>query len=96
MKTVKITYKQQNLQLKFGIKEQIVFSKLTNKIFKGDSLEDNFYMFYSAVTVALGKQPDMNEFCEFTDDHPDEFAKFMNYLSDLFSDLPEVKEVSIP
>ena len=91
-KTVKITYKNDDLELKFGIKSQLVFSKLTGRLYKGDTLEDNFYIFLSAITVALGKKPDIDEFCDWVDENPEPFVKFMDYLTDIFTNGDDIKD----
>lgn len=84
---MKIIYNNKELQLKYGIREQIMFNNISGKLFKAETLFDDFIMYYCCVSVAYGEKVDVNKFADFVDEHNDYFIEFMEWLTnDIFTD----------
>ena len=83
---MKLIYKDKEVELKYGMREEMLFEEITKgRIFKAESLQDCFYMFWSALQVALLEPVSFEDFSSFVDNNPQVFADYMNWLAEYFS-----------
>lgn len=83
---MKITYKDKELELKWGFRQMIVFEKLTGRMYKGESLEDNVLFMYSCAIVANDAQMPAKDFFEFIDANPKIVEEFFTELEKITSE----------
>ena len=82
---MKITLKEEEIELKYGFKSLIIFENITKKPFNPSTLEDMIIFFYS-VTLASKKEYNItfDEFIEWLDEEPSRLTEFSEWLSKIY------------
>ena len=79
---MKVIFKNQELEPKWGFQQLILFEKLMKRPYLGTNLEDHLVYLYCALIVALKDKVTYEEFFEFVDANPDVVEEWLKYLSE--------------
>jgi len=71
------TYKEKTISPTVKFREIIIFEHLTGHAFAGDTAEEMLQLYYAAVIKALGYQPPVDEFLDWVEEKPEDFATFV-------------------
>ncbi len=81
-KTMKINVKDQVIELKNTFRSHIIFEKIAEKSFKGDSFTDIALFFYSTIMASNGELDfTFDEFIELIDSNPSLITDFIKWLT---------------